>query len=177
MSCFCLSRNAFPSGRRLRAFGNSCFSRSSGSSRFVQYAARSGAGTAFGPVRCGAAGASRGGRDEPENRARSLDERLRGHLAAAARVERIVDFGHAPIFPDADVFPCIVLLRRHGEHDPAADEAAQAMVCSIPRNVAETGELGAFVAEQAFAVPAVRFTSAPWSLEPPEVERLMEKIR
>lgn len=104
-------------------------------------------------------------------------ERLRGYLAAAARVERIVDFGHAPIFPDADVFPCIVLLHRHGEHGPETDEAAQAVVCPVPRDVLGTGDLGSYVGEQGFTVPAARFTSAPWSLEAPEVERLMEKIR
>jgi len=39
-------------------------------------------------------------------------EPLRGFFAAEGALEEIVDFGHAPIFPDADVFPCIVVLKK-----------------------------------------------------------------
>jgi hypothetical protein len=104
-------------------------------------------------------------------------ERLRGHLGRAARVERVVDFGHAPVFPDADVFPCIVLLRKRGEYEAEPDEVPGALVCRVPREALETVELGDYVREHGYRVPAARFAAAPWSLEPPEVQRLMEKIR
>ena len=39
-------------------------------------------------------------------------EPLRRYLAEQVVVESIVDFGHAPIFPDADTFPCIAVLRK-----------------------------------------------------------------
>lgn len=103
-------------------------------------------------------------------------ERLRGHVARAARVERVVDFGHAPVFPDADVFPCIVLLRKPGEDEPEA-EGADALVCAVPRDALGTVELGGYVAARGYRVPVDRFAEAPWSLEPPAVQRLMEKIR
>ena len=44
-------------------------------------------------------------------------EALRGFFASSVEVEQIVDFGHAPIFPDADVFPCIVVLRNSTDLD------------------------------------------------------------
>ena len=39
-------------------------------------------------------------------------EHLRGYFATSSVLERIIDFGHAPIFADADVFPCIVVLEK-----------------------------------------------------------------
>lgn len=41
-------------------------------------------------------------------------EALRAWLVGHAEIEQIVDFGHAPIFPDADTFPCIVVLKKLG---------------------------------------------------------------
>ena len=37
---------------------------------------------------------------------------LRGYFAAQGTLEQNVDFGHASIFPDADAFPCIVVLAK-----------------------------------------------------------------
>ncbi|MFL5384636.1 MAG: Eco57I restriction-modification methylase domain-containing protein [Longimicrobiaceae bacterium] len=104
-------------------------------------------------------------------------ERLRGHVAHAARVERVVDFGHAPVFPDADVFPCIVLLRKRREGGAEPEGVEGTLVCTVPREALGSVELGGYVAGHGYRVPADRFTAAPWSLEPPEVQRLMEKIR
>ncbi len=39
-------------------------------------------------------------------------ESLRGYFAENAIIHEIIDFGHAPIFAEADVFPCIVVLER-----------------------------------------------------------------
>lgn len=88
-------------------------------------------------------------------------EPLRRYLAANAEVERIVDFGHAPVFPEADVFPCVVLLRKH---DPDGEEPlTSTLVCSVPRAALED-DLGEFVASHGVSVPAERFAEAPWSL-------------
>ena len=57
-------------------------------------------------------------------------EPLRRYLAEQTVVERIVDFGHAPIFPDADTFPCIAVLRKP-DAEPAAP--AETEVCAFPR--------------------------------------------
>src|SRR6202030_2109908 len=53
---------------------------------------------------------------------------LRKLLGAESWVESVVDFGHAKqIFPDADVFPCIMITRKPDE--TAAPETAR--VCAI----------------------------------------------
>ena len=101
-------------------------------------------------------------------------EPLRRYLAEQTVVERIVDFGHAPIFPDADTFPCIAVLRKP-DAEPAA--AAETEVCAFPREELGRSDLTDYVARHGHRVPAGRFTAAPWSLEPPEVDALMAKIR
>jgi hypothetical protein len=39
-------------------------------------------------------------------------EPLRAYFASQSAIEQIVDFGHAPIFEGAGVFPCIVVLKK-----------------------------------------------------------------
>src|SRR5205823_5749297 len=69
-------------------------------------------------------------------------EALRDLFAEKGEVEFVADFGHAKhFFPDADVFPSVVVVRR-----PLAGEAApaDAEVCVIPRDaVPEKGLLAA----------------------------------
>ncbi|WP_423226246.1 Eco57I restriction-modification methylase domain-containing protein [Candidatus Amarolinea aalborgensis] len=101
-------------------------------------------------------------------------EPLRRYLAGQTVVERIVDFGHAPIFPDADTFPCIAVLRKP-DIGPAAP--AETEVCAFPREELGRSDLIAYVARHSHRVPTSRFSAAPWSLEPPEVDALMMKIR
>jgi len=101
-------------------------------------------------------------------------EPLRRYLAGQTVVERIVDFGHAPIFPDADTFPCIAVLRKP-DAEPAAP--AETEVCAFPREELGRSDLTAYVSHHSHRVPAGRFSAAPWSLEPPEVDALMAKIK
>jgi type I restriction-modification system DNA methylase subunit len=101
-------------------------------------------------------------------------EGLRRYFARNAEIKRIVDFGHAPIFAEADVFPCIVLLRR-----PVTDARpeTETEICLFPRE--QYGKVGipAFVRATSYRIASDRFGAEPWSTEPPEVEALMEKIR
>jgi len=101
-------------------------------------------------------------------------EKLRGYFGSRARIESIVDFGHAPIFADADTFPCIVLLSKS---EPGMATAIETEVCQLPREVLGQVDVAAYVRGHSLRVPAARFGSAPWSLEPPEVDALMRKIR
>lgn len=101
-------------------------------------------------------------------------EPLRRLLAEEAWTEEIVDLGHAKqVFPDADVFPSLVRLRRPL---PAAPPP-EARIAVIPRDMVRLDDLGEQVRSAAFAVPRARLGAAPWSLEPPAVESLMEKLR
>jgi type I restriction-modification system DNA methylase subunit len=101
-------------------------------------------------------------------------EALRRMFAEAAWVESIIDFGHAKqIFPDADVFPCILIARK-----PDADASpTEARVCTIPREQLRVDDLTEQINEEGFRVPRQRLTAAPWSLEPPAADALMAKIR
>lgn len=101
-------------------------------------------------------------------------EPMRRYLAGQTAVEQIVDFGHAPIFPDADTFPCIAVLRRPEVEPPAPVETE---VCAFPREELGRSDLTAYVAGHRHRVPAGRFGAAPWSLEPPEIEHLVARIR
>jgi N-6 DNA Methylase len=101
-------------------------------------------------------------------------EKLRGLFAESSWVESVVDFGHAKqIFPDADVFPCILVARKPTEEPPPTE----ARVCAIPREQLQIADLTEQIRGEGFAVPRIRLSSAAWSLEPPAVDALMEKIR
>jgi hypothetical protein len=100
-------------------------------------------------------------------------EPLRRLLAEEAWTEEIVDLGHAKqVFPDADVFPSLVRLRRPL---PAAPPP-EARIAVIPRDMVRLDDLGEQVRARAFTVPRARLSAAPWSLEPPAVEALMAKL-
>ncbi len=97
---------------------------------------------------------------------------LRGLIAETTEVETLIDFGHAPIFPDADAFPSIMTLRKAGPA-PARDVA----VTRFPREELRTVSVPEYVRGHARAVPQSRLGRDPWSLEDDRVERLMAKLR
>jgi len=103
-------------------------------------------------------------------------EPLRKLLATETTLESIVDFGHAPIFPDADAFPCIVTLAKRA---PNAESTAahDVHVTMFPREELAATEIPDYVARHGYAVPQSRLGAAPWSLEPPALDALMAKIR
>jgi Eco57I restriction-modification methylase len=71
-------------------------------------------------------------------------EPLRGFFASEGVIEEIVDFGHAPIFEDADVFPCIVLLRKPLRDEPQAGGSVR--VVEYPRE-ALSADIATYVRE------------------------------
>src|SRR5215211_8854234 len=101
-------------------------------------------------------------------------EPLRGYFASEGVIEEIIDFGHAPIFEDADVFPCIVLLRKLEQEVSQGDQSVR--VVEFPRE-ALNADIAAYVEENAHTVPKKRFGKSAWSLETSAVDDLMEKIR
>jgi type I restriction-modification system DNA methylase subunit len=100
---------------------------------------------------------------------------LRSYFASESAVEEIVDFGHAPIFPDADVFPCIVVLRKPKVGEDDANRGVR--VVEFPREALGEVELEHYVEEHGHTIPRQRFGKTAWSLEPQPVVDLMEKIR
>jgi hypothetical protein len=100
---------------------------------------------------------------------------LRAWLAGQHAVSEIIDFGHAPVFEDADVFPCILQLERPATDTPTTD--ATVLVTEFPREQLHKVAIADYVTHHAHRVPRRRFTADPWSLEPQPVVDLMDKIR
>jgi len=101
-------------------------------------------------------------------------EPLRRMFSERAWVESIVDFGHAKqIFEDADVFPCIIVVRRPADVFPPEDTR----VCVIPREQLRIHDLSEQIRAEGFNVLRTSLGSEPWEMEPPEVAALLEKIR
>lgn len=101
-------------------------------------------------------------------------EKLRDHFATQGWIEFVADFGHAKhFFPDADVFPSVVVVRKPEEG--VAPETSD--VCVIPRDDVPQKGLDAAVAATTYKLPRAHFSKESWVLEPPDVVALMEKIR
>lgn len=101
-------------------------------------------------------------------------EELRDLFAEAAWVEFIADFGHAKrFFPDADVFPSVLIVRRPNDEAPPE----QTGVCVIPRDAVPEKGLEALVETATYPLPRLGFTRESWTLEPPAVMALLDKIR
>ena len=95
-------------------------------------------------------------------------EPLRQFFAENSVFEQIIDFGHAPIFEDADVFPCIVSVRKPEEvREQGSDgdrETAAVQVCPVPREHLENINLPQYVNQEGYGVPWPRFTTEAWNL-------------
>jgi Eco57I restriction-modification methylase/TaqI-like C-terminal specificity domain len=96
---------------------------------------------------------------------------------AHTELEFVADFGHAKhFFPDADVFPSVVVVRKP-ELSAAATANPTTQVCVIPRDLVPRKGLLAAVAEASYPLPFVAFSKDSWTLEPPAVIQLLSKIR
>ncbi len=99
-------------------------------------------------------------------------EALRAHLAQQCVIETLVDFGHAPIFPDADAFPCIITLRKLL---PKPDTAVRVTI--YPREELGKEQLASYVEAHAFPMTQSALPKAGWSLSRPEEQTLLDKLR
>lgn len=102
-------------------------------------------------------------------------EPLRAYFAAQGALEQIIDFGHAPIFADADVFPCIVVLEK--PQPDTLPDGREVQVTSFPRAALSQSTLDSYVEQHRHMVPLRRFGRGAWSLETSEIDDLMAKIR
>ena len=101
-------------------------------------------------------------------------EPLRRFFAEETWVESLVDFGHAKqIFPDADVFPSIIVAR-----NPVLEaEPAVMRICAIPREQLRVDDLSNQIAEEGIEVETGRLKNAAWSMESTQESQLIEKLR
>src|SRR5262249_43956402 len=104
-------------------------------------------------------------------------------FAQTGALERIVDFGHAPIFEDADVFPCILVLAKpqpQQEQDVPSDRQVQ--VLNFPREelnriVQKKQSLHGYIRERSYHLPHSHFTSSVWNMEGSAINDLLAKIQ
>jgi hypothetical protein len=102
-------------------------------------------------------------------------EALRELFVTNTQIEFVADFGHAKhFFPDADVFPSVAVLCK-----PVAGEQGKvdAQVCVIPREIVPEKGLSAAVAAATHPRPRAYFTKESWTLEPPDVVALLDKLK
>jgi hypothetical protein len=99
-------------------------------------------------------------------------EGLRGYLAERAELEQLVDFRGAGARVEVDA-ACVLVVRRPGGARPAA---AETRVTLVGTDAGAEPRLAAYAASHAYAVPRGRFSGDAWSLERPEVQRLMDRI-
>ena len=102
-------------------------------------------------------------------------EPLRRLLAKETRIESLVDFSDAPIFPDADTFPCVVTMVKPGNDMDARDHALE--VTTFPRELLHTISIPEYIARHRYPVPQRRLGGDGWSLEKPEADALLQRIR
>jgi hypothetical protein len=101
-------------------------------------------------------------------------EPLRRFLGQSGWVDSVVDFGHAKqIFQNADVFPLIILFSK----PTAAVPPKTARVCAVPRDDLRLDDLSGQIKAEGFEVPRDGLGADAWTLEPPAVRALLEKIR
>jgi hypothetical protein len=105
-------------------------------------------------------------------------EPLRRFFAYNGVLEQIIDFGHAPIFEDADTFPCIGLPGNLSAACSAgkATGFSSSGGLSVPREKLSDDQPVAIRGQEGYAVPVAVYRDA-WSLEPLAVDELMGKIR
>jgi hypothetical protein len=100
-------------------------------------------------------------------------EGLRTKFANEAWVEFVADFGHAKkFFPDADVFPSIVVVRRPNEAVAPCDTE----ICVIPRDDVPDAALEQAVAAATFPRPRNSLSGDSWVLETLPVMTLYDKL-
>ena len=84
-------------------------------------------------------------------------EPLRAFFAKESAIEQIIDFGHAPIFADADVFPCIIVLEKRATNGSRQQDDHQVQVTAFPREALKLVQLDGYVRKYSHSVPQSRF--------------------
>ncbi|MBV9121945.1 MAG: Eco57I restriction-modification methylase domain-containing protein [Planctomycetes bacterium] len=108
-------------------------------------------------------------------------ERLRDFLQRTGQPLEVIDFGHSPIFPDADTFPCILLMTKRPQaltekQKPAEMETMAA--CEVAREQWNNRmDLEAFVLKRRHRIPTRFLRKEGWSIEDPRIQALFERIR
>lgn len=103
-------------------------------------------------------------------------EGLRTFLTEKCKPLSLVDFGHAPVFPDADTFPCI-LSATWKDDAPAADLQFAPVSREDLTHIEKGVHLTMHVRERRYPVASKQLRPEGWYPVPPEIAVLMAKIQ
>jgi hypothetical protein len=111
-------------------------------------------------------------------------EPLRQFFAQNSVFEQIIDFGHAPIFEDADTFPCIVVVQKPVKSNASETQEvvkpephSPVLVCPVPREELSNINLTQYIQQNGYTKEWSGFTADAWSIEIPGIDELMAKIK
>lgn len=96
--------------------------------------------------------------------------KLRALLSEKNQIQTLIDFGDLSVF-EAIAYPSIIVVRKA---QPAPDHAPNILTID---NLDTLERLGEVVAQNAWTLPQANLLKQGWTLERPEILRLMEKIR
>jgi len=100
--------------------------------------------------------------------------RFREYLRDKMQPLEVVDFGHAPLFTDADTFPCTLLVLKPVED---ASEYREVDFIKVNREDLPGIDLTQYGAQTRMAVPRSRLRRTGWELAETSVGNLIQKIR
>jgi methylase of polypeptide subunit release factors len=101
-------------------------------------------------------------------------EPLRRFLSSASEVVEVINLGHAKrVFPDADVFPVILVTQRPDAHQASTN----VRVAVVPRDMVDLAQLPTVIRDHAFGVVRAQLGPAPWVLQHPEVAAVHAGMR
>jgi type I restriction-modification system DNA methylase subunit len=111
-------------------------------------------------------------------------EPLRQFFSKNSVFEQIIDFGHAPIFEDADTFPCIVAVQKPVKSNASEiqevvkpEPHSPVLVCPVPREELSNINLTQYIQQNGYTKEWSGFTADAWSIEIPGIDELMAKIK
>jgi type I restriction-modification system DNA methylase subunit len=84
-------------------------------------------------------------------------------------IEEFIDFGDLRVFPDATIYPCIILMRKIRKPNP------KIRICKM--ETLRFGSLGEYVRNNSFFINQSELNENEWNIQKTEANELLRKIR
>lgn len=83
-------------------------------------------------------------------------------------IERFIDFGDLKVFPDATIYPCIIIIQKIKKQNP------KIQVCKM--GTLNFGSIEEYINNNRFTLNQNILDEKEWSLQSPSIDRLLKKI-